>query len=74
MSEQGKLSAIQWLKGLAIFAVPTIITVIQPMVSGEAVIDLGAVVRVAMGSALTYLFISLTQDSKGVPLGGADKK
>ncbi len=74
ISEQFKVSATQWVKGLVLFIVPTIITTLIQMLQGEQVIDIKKIAIGALVGALTYISYSFTQDSKGVPLGGADKK
>lgn len=74
MSEQFKVSAMQWVKGLVLFIVPTIITTLIQMLQGDQVIDVALIAKGALVGALTYISYSFTQDSKGVPLGGADKK
>lgn len=74
ISEQFKVSATQWVKGLVLFVVPTILTTLIQMLQGNQVIDLALILNNSLIGALTYIGYSFTQDSKGVPLGGADKK
>jgi hypothetical protein len=74
MSKKWRVSATQWIKGLAIAIVPTIINNLIPMINNESSIDSGVIIKTSLTAALTYIGISFAQDSKGVPLGGADKK
>lgn len=74
MSKKWRVSATQWVKGLFIFIVPSITTTLIQMLQGQQSIDLNLILTSTLIGALTYIGYSFTQDSKGVPLGSADKK
>jgi hypothetical protein len=73
MSKLWTVSTQQWIKGLFIFVVPTVITVALEALKGGNTIDLLAIGKVALIAALTYILYSFGQDSTGKVLGSADK-
>jgi len=74
MSKKWRVSAAQWVKGLAIAIVPTIINNLIPMINNESSIDSGVIIRTSLTAALTYIGISFAQDSKDKVFSNSDKK